>query len=251
LAIVRTDDPVGVTAVAALQQSTAGGSGSFLVLADDGNRYWCKALNNPQGQRVPINEQIVARLGLLIGAPVCIPELVLIPPALTGWEYRPGIALVEGWVNGSLALEPVVETRTLQDRSSDDNARRHAGIYALFDWVGGPDPQWLVRGPESEYFSHDHGGYFPNDGNWDAAVLQAAVATPFETGVPPAGLDGQELERLAAAIEAVAQEEIEGCVSKVPSAWPVTDMELQAVVSFVLDRRQSVAGRRRAVAATV
>jgi hypothetical protein len=234
-----------------LRQSASGGSGSFLVLANDGNRYWCKVLNNPQGQRVPINEQIVARIGMLIAAPVCTPELVYIPPTLAGWEYRPGAMLVEGWAHGSLALEPVVETRTLQDRSSDNNARRHAGIYALYDWVGGSDPQWLVRGTDSEYFSHDHGHYFPNGPNWDIASLAAAVGHPCPLGVPPAGLDAPELARLAAAIEATTLEEIEACVAKVPAAWPVTDVELGAVVSFVLDRRQPVADRLRAFAGAV
>jgi hypothetical protein len=33
--------PEGVNAVTP-QQSQTGGSGSFLVLADDGRRYWCK-----------------------------------------------------------------------------------------------------------------------------------------------------------------------------------------------------------------
>lgn len=68
-----------MTAVAALRQCNAGGSGSFLLLAEDGHRYWCKAINNFQSQRVPVNEQIVARLGHLIGAPVCDPQLVRIP----------------------------------------------------------------------------------------------------------------------------------------------------------------------------
>jgi hypothetical protein len=251
LPFVRTSHPTGVQATAPLQQSTSGGSASFLVLADDTNRYWCKVLNNPQGQRVPINEQIVARLGLLVGAPVCTPELVYIPAALAGWEYRPGVHLEEGWAHGSLALDSVVETRTLDERSSDDNARRHAGIWGLHDWVGGADSQWLVRGAEREYFSHDHGHYFPGGPAWTVEGLQAAVTTPYPFGGTATGLDGPELERLAGVIEAATQEEVEGCVAKVPAAWPVTDAELQAVVSFVLDRRQPVAARLRALAGAV
>jgi hypothetical protein len=48
--------------------------------------------------------------------------------------------LVEGWAHGSLAAEPVVETNTLDHRFMDDNASRHAGIYALFDWTAGAEP---------------------------------------------------------------------------------------------------------------
>ena len=46
-------DPVGVQLVAPLQQAPAGSSGSFLVLADDGRRYWCKGVFNLQHPRVP------------------------------------------------------------------------------------------------------------------------------------------------------------------------------------------------------
>lgn len=188
---------------------------------------------------------------MLIGAPVCVPELVYIPAALAGWEYRLGIVLVEGWAHGSLALDPVVETHTLDDRASDDNARRHAGICALYDWVGGSDPQWLVRGPDREYFSHDHGCYLPGGPNWDVAGLQAAATNPFQLGVVSAGLDANELTRLADAVEGATEQRVEACVSKVPAMWPVTDSELEAVVSFVLVRREPVAARLRAIAGAV
>jgi hypothetical protein len=72
----RSEGVDGVAAVMPLRPSTAGGSGSFLVLADDGRRYWCKSLNNFQGPRIPITEQIVGRLAALIGAPVCELQLV-------------------------------------------------------------------------------------------------------------------------------------------------------------------------------
>jgi hypothetical protein len=238
-------EPAGVTAVTPLVKSTAGGSGSFLALADDGSRYWCKTLNNCQHERVPTNEQVVARLGLLIGAPVCWPELVRIPAALVGWEFRPGRVLEEGWAHGSLAVQPAVEAHDLMNRALDDNARRHAGVYALFDWLGGSDPQWLTVGTDLEYHSHDHGHYFPGGPAWTTGSLQQEAATPFVLGQPTTGLDASELERLAVAVEAVSEEEVLSVMAKVPADWPVTDEELEALADFVLDRRSSVAGRLR------
>jgi len=226
-------------------KSTAGGSASFLVLADDGVRYWCKTLNNCQHERVPANEQVVARLGGLINAPVCHPELVWIPPDLAGWEFRPGRTLEERWAHGSLALEPVVEAHDLMNRALDDNARRHAGIYALFDWLGGSDPQWLMVGTDAEYYSHDHGHYFPGGPAWTPDTLRQAASDAFVLGNPTNDLDGAELERLASAIEAVTEEEVVVVMQKVPTDWPVTDAELEALADFVLDRRASVAGRLR------
>jgi hypothetical protein len=221
------------------------------VLADDGRRYWCKTLNNQQSPRVPTNEQVVGRLGALIGAPVCEVELVYIPSALAGWEFRQGVQLVEGWAHGSVALDPVVETHGLDNRASDDNARRHAGICALYDWLGGSDPQWLVRGVDQEYFSHDHGHYFPGGPAWTATSLKDALDNPIQIATPSSGLDGGELRRLADALAALSTEEIEACAAKVPAAWPVTDEELDALTAHLVHRREPVAERLRATADAV
>jgi hypothetical protein len=145
----------------------------------------------------------------------------------------------------------VVETRALDHRASDNNARRHAGIYALHDWVGGSDPQWLIRGPDVEYFSHDHGHYFPGGPSWTVDGLRNAVATPYQLAVPATGLDRAELERLASRIEDVTEQEVESCLSKLPAGWPVSDEELQVVAEFVGGRRSGVAQRLRALAGAV
>ena len=64
--------------IAPLLKSSVGGSGAFLGHADDQRRYWIKPLlNSDQGTRVPITEQIVGRVGALIGA--ATGEVVLLP----------------------------------------------------------------------------------------------------------------------------------------------------------------------------
>lgn len=247
----RPADPDGVAAVAPLASSTAGGSGSFLVRADDGRRYWCKTLNNFQHPKVPANEQLVGRLGALIGAPVCEVALVKIPQALVGWEFRPGRPLEEGWVHGSLAADLVVETRDMTSRTTDDNPKRHAGIYALHDWLGGSDAQWLMVGAEAAYYSHDHGHYFPGGPDWSAATLNQAAGAAFQLGHPATGLDAQELARLANVLEGLNEQEIAFCASNLPTDWPVTDDELEALVGFVDARRAPVAQRLRGLLGAV
>jgi hypothetical protein len=248
VAIQRTNGVDGVSAVMPLRPSSAGGSGSFLVLADDGRRYWCKSVSNFQGERIPITEQIVSRLANLIGAPACEPRLVDVTP-IAGWEFRPGTGrLVEaGWAHGSHAVEPVIETRSLDHRTDDDNARRQAGIHALCDWLAGGDVQWLYCvSEENAYYSHDHGFYLTGPA-WTTASLAAARDTPFPLSAPPDRLDGAELERLATALEALRREDIEAELSKLPSDWPVTDSELAAVADFVEARQTPVAARLRAL----
>jgi hypothetical protein len=244
--IVRTT-PVGVTATAPLRQSGAGGSGSFLVRADDGNQYWCKTVNNLQSPKVPVNEQIVGRLGTVIGACVCSPQLVYIPAALAGWEFRPGGHLLqEGWAHGSLLTPNAVETHALDHRAQDHNAHRHAGIYALHDWLGGSDPQWLMdTAAENRYFSHDHGHYLWGP-DWTTQTLAQNRDQAAELAVAAGGLDVDEVERLAAALEGLTQEEIDVTLRTLPREWSVTDDELEAVADLAGYRARAVAARLRA-----
>lgn len=234
----------------ALRASTAGGSGSFLVLADDQRRYWCKSLNNFQGPRIPITEQIVGRLAVLIGAPACDVALVELD-AIVGWEFRSATGrLVEsGWAHGSVAVDPAIETRSLDHRTDDDNRRRHCGIYAMCDWLAGSDVQWLYGVDEDNaYYSHDH-GYYLTGSDWTEASLAGGRDTPYTLSIPPDQLDAAELTRLADALDALNRQDIEGELSKLPVDWPVADSELDAVAEFADHRREPVAARLRAVVA--
>lgn len=233
-----------------LRPSSAGGSGSFLVLGDDGRRYWCKSLNNFQGPRISVTEQIVGRLATLIGAPVCEVALVELD-AIVGWEFRPGSGrFVEtGWAHGSVALDPAIETRSLDHRTDDDNRRRHGGIYAMCDWLAGSDVQWLYGVDEhNAYYSHDH-GYYLTGPDWTQTSLAAGRDAAYTISIPPDQLDDAELTRLADALDGLTRQDIEGELSKLPGNWPVDDSELDAVADFVDHRRGPVAARLRAIVA--
>jgi hypothetical protein len=238
----------GVSAVMPLRASTAGGSGAFLILADDGRRYWCKSLNNFQGPRIPVTEQIVGRLAALIDAPACEVALVRLD-AIAGWEFRPGSGRVveAGWAHSSVAVDPAVETRSLEHRADDDNRRRHCGIYALCDWLAGSDVQWLYGlSEDNAYYSHDHGFYLTGP-EWTPATLTAERDAPYTLSISPNQLDRGELTRLADALDGLSRQDIEKELSKLPGDWPVTDDELSAVAEFAHHRRGLVAARLRAV----
>ena len=245
-ATVTRQPPSGPDLRLAITRSAHGGSGSFLAEANDGHRYWCKAVNNPQGPKVPATEQIVARLGTLASIAVCPVQLLRVPPAIAGWEFRDGIPLAEGWVHGSLAIHPVTETHTLAYRQDDDNAKRHAGYFALYDWLFGNDPQWLVSQPAGwMYYSHDHGHYFPGGPAWTVASLEGNKDTPNALGADIAGLDRSEVLRIADALDGIDQQMLEDAVADLPFDWPVSDAELDAVVAFAMYRRTPVASRLR------
>lgn len=236
--------------MAPLRQGSGGMSAPILVLANDGRRYWCKVTNNPQHPRVPINEQLTAHLGRLIGASTCDVSLVLIPEDLAGWRFCSWdgtLGLESGWAHGSAEVAGVYETRALTFRGADDNARRHAGLYALYDWLYGEDPQWLVcSARQNAYYSHDHGSYFPGGPGWTVDRLERSVHSrrlPF----PPDGLDPDEVARLAGRLTNVTEDELLSIVSMLPASWPVSDLELDALVDFLLARRDGTAERLRAM----
>lgn len=234
-----------VSLKAPLQSGSRGGSGAFLGLAEDDRRYWIKPLNNLQGPRVPITEQIVGRAGALIGAPTCTVRTIAISPDFTGWEFRPGHRLEAGIAHASLLVEPVVETGTLERRLEDDNALRHAYIIALHDWCWGGDGQWLMAiDDENRYFSHDHGWYLPPEGpGWDTGSLEREVDTPHELPASRDGFTSGVVEAVASSLRAVRRDQLATVLSRIPAAWAVSDDELECVGYFLECRAEASAAR--------
>jgi hypothetical protein len=64
------DDPVKIVMPFG-QSPGGGGSMPFLARDDRGQRWWLKVLDNPQGGRVVVTDQVVGRVAQLIDAPVC------------------------------------------------------------------------------------------------------------------------------------------------------------------------------------
>jgi hypothetical protein len=235
--------PIGVMP---LQPSTSGSSGTFLVLADDRRRYWCKPENNGQSPRVPINEQIVGRLGKLLGVGVCEVSLMKIPPALATWEFRPGRTCVEGYCHASLALENATEHRDLSFQGDDDNARRLSGLSVLADWCWAQDHQWLTAHTEDRRcYSHDHGHYFPGGPDWTIERLRSTPSSA-STGRNIPLLHKEEALAIGGRLDALPDHDIVRALGGLPSAWQVTEQELAAMARFLLDRRMMVIARIRA-----
>src|ERR1700692_4872817 len=56
------------------------GSMPVYCVGKDGVRYWVKLRENPQGDRVPITEQILGRIGALADLPSCAVRRMYISP---------------------------------------------------------------------------------------------------------------------------------------------------------------------------
>ncbi|MEU1733725.1 hypothetical protein [Streptosporangium sp. NPDC020145] len=223
----------------------------FPVIGSDNRRYFVKALEGcPEHARGSLAvEYVVAQVGRLIGAPVCDSGLIRIPDDLAGWpmpfgKLQPGIA------HACLALDRAIETRPqLTSRTQDDNRRRQVGVYALYDWCFGSDPQWLHDlSNDRSIYSHDHGLYLPpNDGTVRRTYLELSVDEPNELPDPPSGLDPGAIDEVSAALERIGRDALVKVVRGVPASWPVSDDDLEALGWFLERRAPTTAARLRAL----
>jgi hypothetical protein len=228
-------------------------SGPFRATANDGSSYFVKSLQTcPAGQEGSLAvEQIVARVGDLIGAPVCKTSLIWIPSVLAGTQIRRGFPpLQDGIAHASWALEHCDEAGrpSLRDRAKDDNTRRHVGVYALYDWCFGSDPQWLYdQDSDRTIYSHDHGLYFPPHGmgGWTRQALIDQVGTANELRDSRTGLSAEAAKKTALALEAVTRDDLVQVLCSIPASWPVLDSDLEALGWFLETRVPAVASRVR------
>lgn len=239
------DSDVGLTVAVCVESSANGGSGAFLAVASDGNRYWVKSRENLQGPQVCYTELAVARLGTLVDAPVCDVRLIRIPEEFEGWEFRPGHHLRSGIASASLDIPGVVEERQLMYRPDDDNCRRHVGVLALAAWLGGGDQQWLYAAPDNRTFSHDHGHYLPGGSGWTpASLLESIVDPPALPGAIPHGhamLDVARIEHTYdTLLNHVSKHDIAKAVSSFAGSWGIS-LEHRATLAYYADSRRELA----------
>ncbi len=228
-----------------------GGSLPFRAVASDGNIYWVKVAHSKQGPKALVTEQIVAACGKMIGAPVCDVALINIPPTLDGEMLDSGIELRAGTAHGSLHVDNALFNKFYfpEHRERDDNRRRHAGYYALYDWCWGDDMQWLYDAADDlRTYSHDHGQFLPGGSRWTVDTLQEAAEQPREIDPLATGLDSRELARLALAIDNVSRDELCAMIRRIPTEWHVQPNELESLGWFLECRQSGVSARLRILA---
>ncbi len=236
-----------VTLTAVLRQ-TESGAAAFLGLGSDGNRYWVKAQNNPQGSRSLVPERIVTNIGRVIGAPVRPIALVEIPPALDH-AYAPGYRLRPGLAHGSL---DVGQCKVVDDWAGisgrDGNRTRVAYLSALWDLCLGNDPQWLAEfAADAAVWSYDHGFWFAGEVDWNIESMRRVAVTPWVApSIEMASCEA--LNRAAAAVESLTLHELTRIALDVPRGWGASAEELSSVAGILFERARGVADRLRETA---
>jgi hypothetical protein len=225
-----------------LQRAAQGAARAFLGRASDDRRYWIKVPGPDVGTRMLTAEQVVGRLGTLLGSATCTVETVLVPAGLN-YEYRPGRVLPECVAHASLRVDGVAETRSLNRPNDDDNAVRYTSFAALYDLAWGDDVQGLeVLSDDGRFYSHDHGWYLPpGRGNWTGKIVEDFVDVPHALG--GVRLDPGEASRVAKRLEAITRDQLASVLAGVPAAWGITDHELESIGYFLERRAPQVASR--------
>lgn len=237
-----------VTLVAAVE-STQSGSGTFLGLASDGNKYWVKAPNNPQGPRTLAAEVIVHGIGQLIGAPVCHTVFVDIPDSMT-YQFTPQHRLHGGIGHGSRDISPTVVSEEWSTHTARDNNRvRQAFLFGLWDLCLGGDQQWLHDTSQSySIWSYDHGFWLGGEGDWSVKSLQSVGTTPWlydrvRGDLDPGVASARGLLAAAEAISGLDRSTFRAVTQTVPVEWKIPSTDLISAADILFLRAEGVAAR--------
>ncbi len=192
--------------------------------------------------RMVVNDQIVGRLGMALGAPVgqvCLvevpAELISIEPAMR--HFGPGIA------HASLFLGGCSERASFEHASVKENRERFALLAVLYGWIGAQDHQFIYENalPHLVY-SVDHGHFFPGGPNWTSTNLAANPKPQTDPSiVSSCGLAAADFTAPAKALGAIRNEVIASVVATPPDEWAFDMTDRVALAMYLEQRRDTFA----------
>ena len=230
-----------------------GGAQSHLMLGADGHLYVVKFRNNPQHERVLVNEMLATRLAAAAGLTVPETEVVEVPewlvehsPEMTvdlGRRCEPcraGLNFGARYVGGLMPGQ-VMDYLPEQQLGEVRNLAEFAGILALDKWVGNADKRQAVFKREARERRYtavfiDQGFCF-NAGEWQ--FEDAPLRGVYPRNAVYARVTGWEsFEPWLSRMEAMAVETIWATAEAIPPEWyggDVVDIEL--LVEMLYRRR--------------
>lgn len=245
----RSKQGVRLVEACAVLAVSDGGTRAFLALCDDGNQYWVKSPNNPQGARTLIPERVVAALGGLIDAPIPTTSLIQIPQGLPD-AYRLGGVLEPGVGHGSLHIENAL----IMDEwevflGHDDNRSRQAVIAALWDLCLGDDPQWLhAVNDDYSISSFDHNFWLASESEFSVEALERLGHRAWNDAVNPDVTSRAALRSVADRLDRLERADFQTAVGTVPLEWNTTSAEMSRLSDYLCSRADAVAARMREAA---
>ena len=206
-----------------------------LLQCADGTQYIVKGR---QSGRQIINDQVVARLGSLLSAPVGIPHLVEISAELIEInsnlaDFSPGLA------HGTLWIPGCVDNYELLGTGEAENRSRYALLAILYSWVMDNDRQFLFNKiPPRLVHSVDHGHFFAGGPDWTIESLREDFEPKLAGGFENCFFKSVDFQQMRSALEKVDKDDIFSVVGRLPSDWSITMDERKVLVEYLLVRQQ-------------
>jgi hypothetical protein len=218
-----------------------------LICGDEERLFAVKFIQNNHGDgRGIASEQIVARLGRLIGA--CVAEVAVVdvsaelvevirasPDSHLDFVPLPGLHHGSMWALG------------FSDRQHlafiDENRQAFAALHVLAAWAFcNGDHQWIYRNePPHDVLSVDHTTFFPAGPAWTPQSLaQGEAAVTRDSQFDSIGLAPDEYDAVLERVAAVSAENLAEVVSAPPDDWGLSPTDRKAVASYLWTRRDRV-----------
>lgn len=222
------------------------------LACDDGKTYVVKAMLKARNQgRMLFNDQVIARLGALISAPVADVALIEVSRELI--DANPANNqmghLVPCIAHGSARFANVSDRIDgMSNVDKGENRARFSALAVLSGWVMSSDRQFIYDAAEPyQVYSVDHGHWFPGgDHNWTVAMLKGAPAAQIDGQiVSGCGLRSDDIASVCDLLARVTNDQIAEILAIPPDEWGVTIAERIAVGEFLAERRDVLAAAHK------
>lgn len=220
---------------------TQGASRPIVSRAMDGYNY---VLKGRQAGRQIINDQIVGRLGVLLGAPVPPIYIAEVDECLTNDPDEPEYHYFHsGLAHASQLISGCMDDRDIfRYQGQLANRSRFARLSVLYGWVEASDRQFIYKSSSPNIvYSVDHGNFFPGGPNWTTGDLvwsSRAVLDP--TIARSCRFQATEIQEALTALAEVSEREILETVARPPAEWGITIDERVSLVAYLVYRRQEL-----------
>jgi len=205
---------------------------------EDNNIYVVKGQH---AGRSIFNDQMIARLGSALDAPVGTPALITIPEELK--RNEPQLQdVTAGVAHGTQWEKDTTDRQWLAYTEKEYNRPRFALLSILYGWLCANDHQLIYHNQEPHYvYSVDHGHFLPNGPNWTIESLaQAPNAQPYEELRVGCNLTPNDVELGLKALKKVSFLNIIEAVAFPPDEWGVNMEERVAMAQFVISRQKAM-----------
>ena len=230
-----------------------GGSQAHMLIANNGNAYITKTINNPQSPRVLANEWLASRIGREIGLSIPAPAIVQISaefiqanPQMVIRQAGQTIPCAAGPAFGSCV--PVDPQQPIHDYLPEpalatvENVMDYAGCLLLDKWLCNCDGRQAIycRHPNGRmrvYFI-DHGFCFDAE-DWD--FPDSPLRGVYMRNCVYAHITSwQSFEPWLSRIECFPLPLLESIAAEMPAEWMPSTDALRRLILAIHDRRRSV-----------